>query len=151
MNNSEDKAKQPLQAAALCLKHHRGKLYVLMITSRKTKRWILPKGWLEKDKTEAEVALMEAREEAGVITDSTSPVLIGSYHYFKSLRSAQAVPLEVNVYRIASCTLAKLYPEKKQRQRKWVSLKKAAKMVDEQSLKRLLLAQIESDEGTVGN
>ena len=93
MNNSEDKANRPLQAAALCLKHRRGKLYVLMITSRKTKRWIRPKGWLEEDKTEAEVALMEAREEAGVITNSTSSVLIGSYHHFKSLRSAQAVPL----------------------------------------------------------
>jgi len=117
MNNSEDKAHRQQQAAALCLKHRKGKLSVLMITSRKTKRWILPKGWLEEDKTEAEVALMEAWEEA----------------------------------RIAPCTLAKRYPEKKQRQRKWVSLKKAAKMVDEQSLKRLLLAQIESDEGNAGN
>ena len=67
MNNSEDKAHRQQQAAALCLKHRKGKLSVLMITSRKTKRWILPKGWLEEDKTEAEVALMEAWEEAGVI------------------------------------------------------------------------------------
>jgi len=95
--------------------------------------------------------MMEAWEEAGVIADPTSPALIGSYHYVKRLRGAQEVPLEVNVYRIAPCTLAKRYPEKKQRQRKWVSLKKAAKMVDEQSLKRLLLAQIESDEGSAGD
>ena len=151
MNISEDEAYRPQQAAALCLKHRKGKLSVLLITSRKTKRWILPKGWLEEDKTEAEVALMEAWEEAGVIADPTSPALIGSYHYVKRLRGAQEVPLEVNVYRIAPCTLAKRYPEKKQRQRKWVSLKKAAKMVDEQSLKRLLLAQIESDEGNAGD
>lgn len=151
MNNSEDKAYRPQQAAALCLRHRRGKLSVLMITSRKTKRWTLPKGWLEEDKTEAEVALMEAWEEGGVIADPTSPALIGSYHYVKRLRAAQEVPLEVNVYRIVSCTLATRYPEKKQRQRKWVSLKKASKMVDERSLKRLLLSQIESDEGNVGN
>jgi len=151
MNNSEVKAYRPQQAAALCLKHRKGKLSVLLITSRKTKRWILPKGWLEEDKTETEVALMEAWEEAGVIADPTSPALIGSYDYVKRLRGAQELPLEVNVYRIASCTLAKRYPEKKHRQRKWVSLKKAAKMVDEQSLKRLLLAKIESDEGNVGN
>ena len=151
MNNSEYKAYRSQQAAALCLKRRRRKLYVLIITSRQTKRWILPKGWLEEDKTEAEVALMEAWEEAGVTADPTSTALIGSYHYDKSLRGAQEVPLEVNVYRITSCLLAKRYPEKKRRQRKWVSLKKAAKMVDEQSLKRLLLAQIESDEGNVGN
>ena len=78
-------------------------------------------------------------------------MLIGSYRYDKSLRGAQEEPLEVNVYRITSGILAKRYPEKKQRQRKWVSLKKAAKMVDEQGLKRLLLAQIESDEGSVGS
>ena len=151
MNNSEDKAYRPQQAAALCLKRRKRKLYVLIITSRQTKRWILPKGWLEEDKTEAEVALMEAWEEAGVTADPTSPALIGSYHYDKRLRGAQEKPLEVNVYRITSCSLAKRYPEKKRRQRKWVSLKKAAKMVDEQSLKRLLLAQIESDEGSVGS
>ena len=113
MNNSEDKAYRPQQAAALCLKRRKRKLYVLIITSRQTKRWILPKGWLEEDKTEAEVALMEAWEEAGVIADPTSPALIGSYHYDKRLRGAQEKPLEVNVYRITSCILAKRYPEKK--------------------------------------
>ena len=54
------------QVAALCWRTGLAGLEVLLITSRHSKRWILPKGWLQPDLTAAENAAREAFEEAGV-------------------------------------------------------------------------------------
>ena len=54
----------------------------LLITSRGTGRWIIPKGWPMPGRTLAQAALREAYEEAGIrgIVETSS---IGSYQYYK--------------------------------------------------------------------
>ena len=59
-------AKLLKQFAALPVMETGGTLHVLLITSRTKQRWIIPKGHPEKGMRPAAVALLEAREEAGV-------------------------------------------------------------------------------------
>ncbi|MFC3060983.1 NUDIX hydrolase [Paenirhodobacter populi] len=128
---------EPIQFAALCLRRKAGRNEVLMITSRDTGRWILPKGWRMDDRSEGETALTEAWEEAGVIGKVAGPP-IGSYASQKMLLENQPMPCRVEVHPIHVDKLAARYPEKGQRRRKWISAKKAAKLVSEPELADIL-------------
>jgi len=57
----------------------------MLLTSRETGRWVIPKGWPIKGRKPAEVARQEAYEEAGLIDRITGKSAIGSYHYEKRL------------------------------------------------------------------
>ncbi|MEN9850080.1 MAG: hypothetical protein RL128_243, partial [Pseudomonadota bacterium] len=57
------------QYGALCWRMHRGKVEVLLITSRDTGRWVIPKGWPIDGLAPAQTAAREAWEEAGVEGD----------------------------------------------------------------------------------
>ncbi len=73
------------QVAALCWRpssKRNSQIEVLLVTSLNSKRWILPKGWLEPELSPAENAAREAFEEAGV-TGKVSPQPVGAYHYLK--------------------------------------------------------------------
>ena len=73
-----------------------GEVEILVVTSRKTKRFVVPKGWTMKRLPAPRAARIEAEEEAGGVGDvSTSP--LGTYQYWKRLRSV-FVPIEVQVY-----------------------------------------------------
>lgn len=125
-----------LQFAALCWRRRRGKLQVLLVTSRRAKRWILPKGWPIDGKTPMQCAEVEAWEEAGARGRVRSEAL-GVYAYDK--RGARGpLPCLAMVYPIEVAALAKHYPEKAQRRRRWVSRKKAARMVAGKDLARLI-------------
>ena len=76
-----------------------GALHVLLITSRAKQRWIIPKGHPEKGMRPAAVALLEAREEAGV-AGTISKMPIGRYRTTKCLPSGKMVPAEVTVFRL---------------------------------------------------
>ena len=54
------------QFAALCFRIRKGEPEILLITSRGSQRWIIPKGWPMAEKTPAQAALQEAWEDAGV-------------------------------------------------------------------------------------
>ena len=59
-----DEAKQ---VAALPVRRGEdGSLEVLLVTSRETGRWVIPKGWPSKRLSDREAAAREARQEAGV-------------------------------------------------------------------------------------
>ena len=73
------KKRRKKQAAALCFVKEGGKKKVVLVTSRETKRWILPKGWIEDDLSGAEAAAIEAYEEAGVVTRKKKVKKIGKY------------------------------------------------------------------------
>jgi len=107
-----------------------------MVTSRKSKRWILPKGWPMHKQTPADAAATEAWEEAGVIGQAVDHCL-GAYSYVKPL-SDNPTPVIVMVYPVKVTETAKQWPEKKQRKRKWVSPKKAAKKLTEPELSRIV-------------
>lgn len=126
------------QFAALCWRMHGDRPEVLLITSRDTGRWIVPKGWPMDGRTPAEAAAREAWEEAGVEGRVAADAL-GSYFYAKALRRAAALPCVVQVFPLRVERLVADYPERRQRRRKWFSAAKAARKVDEPELRDLIL------------
>ncbi len=126
------------QAAAFCYKKKNGKQYILMVTSRGSKQWILPKGWIEDDLTEKELAALEAEEEAGVVTKPEKIKKIGLYRYTKQLSRTRSVPVDVNVYSMPLRRLKKKFKERRQRKRKWVTIKEAIKLVSDKDLEAFL-------------
>lgn len=133
-----DKTDVRTQFAALCYRLKNNKIQVLLITSRGSGRWILPKGWPMDGKTPAESAAQEAWEEAGVHGTADSRPL-GLFSYNKTLDDVDhGLPCVAMVYGVKVKSLARDFPESGQRSRKWVSRKKAAGMVDEPELARIL-------------
>jgi 8-oxo-dGTP pyrophosphatase MutT (NUDIX family) len=125
------------QFAALCYRVVKKKVKVLVISSRGTGRWIVPKGWPMDGKTPADAALQEAWEEAGVIGKVVSAPL-GLYSYQKVRDDAPDFPCVAVVYAVKVKSLAKEFPEAGERRVKWVGRKKAARLVDEPELSRIL-------------
>ncbi|GLT08077.1 NUDIX hydrolase [Sulfitobacter porphyrae] len=126
------------QFAALCYRIRRGKVQVLLVTSRGSKRWIVPKGWPMDAKTPAASALQEAWEEAGV-TGRADDRCLGVFTYAKEVGQISDVPCLAMLFPVAVKSLSKQFPESDQRRRTWVSRKKAARMVSEPELARLIL------------
>lgn len=133
------RAKQGLrtQFGALCWRETDGEVQVLLVTSRRTKRWILPKGWPLHGMTPAKAAQAEAWEEAGA-KGKVLPVCLGLYSYIKHQDRRDAVPCVVAVYPMKVVGTEKKYPEAHQRKRKWMTPKKASKIVAEPELRRML-------------
>lgn len=129
-----------LQFAALCyrIKKKRDLLEVLVITSRDTGRWIIPKGWPMEGRASHAVAEREAYEEAGV-KGKVSKEPIGYYMYQKGLSQGLTVPCKVHVYALEVGDLCKNYPEKGERRLEWVSCTEAAERVVEPGLKKVIL------------
>jgi len=128
-----------IQVAALCLRDGKAGREVLMVTSRRTGRWVLPKGWPMKRRTLAGAAQQEAWEEAGVIgrVDETP---IGYYSYQKRHRTGLMLACRVEVFRLEVAHLARDWPEKKKRKRRWMPIEAAATAVDEPELAAMLRA-----------
>lgn len=125
------------QFAALCYRTQKGKTEILLVTSRRSARWILPKGWPMAGRRPPKVALREAWEEAGVKGDPIDHCL-GLYSYAKLTAQGTALPCVALVYPVKVKSLAADWPEYGQRRRKWFSPKKAAQQVDSPELARLL-------------
>ncbi len=125
------------QFAALCWRMRKGKIQVLLITSRRRKRWIVPKGWPMDGKTPAQCAAIEAWEEAGVEGEASDDC-IGVYSYARLREDDETLQCLAMLYPVKVKRLKDKYPERKQRRRKWVSRKKAAKMVGERELSKLI-------------
>ncbi|MEE2945063.1 MAG: NUDIX hydrolase [Pseudomonadota bacterium] len=125
------------QFASLVYRVKDGELQILLITSRGTGRWIIPKGWPMLGMRPAESAAQEAWEEAGVkgkVTDQC----IGVYSYYKTDTKNGTLPCLVNVYPVKARRVKNNYPEAGQRRRKWFPQKKAAKLVKERELAKLI-------------
>ena len=129
------------QYGALCyrVKKKRPTVEVLVITSRDTGRWVIPKGWPMDGKSASAAAAREAWEEAGVKgTIGAEPV--GSYHYMKGLPHGLKVDCRVRVFPLAVDDVCKNFPEKGERRAEWVDCAEAASRVQEPGLKTLILA-----------
>ena len=125
------------QYAALCYRIVNDKIRVLLITSRGTKRWIVPKGWPMAKKDPHEAALQEAAEEAGVIGRAWSDPL-GQYTYMKLMPDGSEIPCIGLLFPVRVRLLKAEYPEANERDRKGFSRKKAARKVDEPDLAGLI-------------
>ena len=110
----------------------------MLITSRDTGRWIIPKGWPEKKLAPAELAAREAFEEAGLV-GRTGERPFGSYRYEKRLRSGKSTLCNVDVYLFEVDEQLDDWPERGQRERQWMTPGKAAMLVSEAGLVELLL------------
>ena len=127
------------QYAALPLAVRGGEPKVMLVTSRETKRWVLPKGWAERGLAPHEVAAREALEEAGLV-GAVERQAVGSYHYEKRLADGSSVACEVAVYPLWVERQVEKWAERGQRKTKWFTLAQAAMAVEEGDLITLLLS-----------
>lgn len=124
------------QFAALPFRVVDGSIEVLLITSRETGRWVIPKGWPMRGKRPHRAAAIEAYEEAGVV-GKPGKKPIGRYDYNK-LVAAGAVPCRVTVFPLAVDALRNEWPEMAERRREWHPADVAMDLVDEPELKSIL-------------
>ena len=124
------------QVAALPVKGEPGAYRVLLVTSRETQRWIIPKGWPMKGRKDHQAAAREALEEAGV-TGRVHKHPMGAYTYEKR-GSDRAEHISVMVYLLEVEKETGKWPEKDQRKREWVSSSEAAERVDEPGLSAII-------------
>lgn len=113
-----------------------GTLEVLLVTSRETRRWVIPKGWPWPDRSDHRAAAEEAREEAGV-RGKARKAAIGGYDYEKRLKHGSR-PVHVDVYLLMVARELDKWPEDTERTRAWFAPNDAATAVDEPELKVLL-------------
>ena len=119
------------QSAVIPYRERDGDLEILMITSRKRKRWVIPKGVKEPELSPQESAAKEAHEEAGIEgTVSLKP--IGTYQYDKWGGTCTVDVFTMNVKTV----LAEW--EESFRDREWVSVDEAVRRVSETELKRIV-------------
>lgn len=113
-----------------------GERWVLLITSRETKRWIIPKGWPMRGRKDFNAAAREALEEAGVI-GRVGKDPIGRYAYWK--RQTDFIELcEVDVYQLDVTGQLETWREKGQRETAWFPVDEAAYKVDEPGLRDVI-------------
>ncbi len=126
------------QFGALCWRLNNGKIQILLVTSKRSRRWIIPKGWPQDGATPAQAATTEAWEEAGV-KGKVSTLCLGIYSYVKTLPGKENLPCVVAVFPIKVTSAAANWPERRKRRRKWVSPRKAAALGQERELAGLLM------------
>jgi 8-oxo-dGTP pyrophosphatase MutT (NUDIX family) len=115
-----------------------GDVQVLLITSRDTGRWVIPRGWPMKGSLPQQAALIEAYEEAGLVGRIIRKHKIGSYHYRKMRPSGMESDLKVDVFLMAVDQQLADWPEKAERTTRWFEPKMAASLVAEAGLAKLI-------------
>lgn len=110
---------------------------VLLVTSRETKRWVIPKGNPMGGLAPHAAAALEAEEEAGV-RGPVCPVPLGSYRYRKRRKTGASLMFDVEVYPLAVDEELGDWKEAGQRTRRWFTLAEAAEAVEEDDLADLI-------------
>ncbi|WP_378947947.1 NUDIX hydrolase [Mesorhizobium sp. ANAO-SY3R2] len=132
-----EKGERITQVAAIPFRlNETGELEVMLVTSRGTRRFIVPKGWPMKGKSARHAALIEAREEAGVLGKALKKPA-GTYCYWKRL-STGFINVEVTAYLIEVAEELAAWQEAGARQRAWLSPADAAMLIDEPELSTLV-------------
>jgi 8-oxo-dGTP pyrophosphatase MutT (NUDIX family) len=126
-----------IQYAALPFQLAGREVRILLITSRGTKRWVIPKGWPMNGLKPQEAASTEAAEEAGIIGEMEDQPL-GSYRYDKRLKDDQTISVQVIVFPMQVHYQAEDWKEQGQRELTWFSYQKAATLVAEPALRRMI-------------
>ncbi|MEO1608431.1 MAG: NUDIX hydrolase [Pseudomonadota bacterium] len=100
-----------------------GKVEILLITSKRSGKWLIPKGHVEPQEELVEAAAREALEEAGV-KGEISPHCLGSYIYKKGSKK-----YDVRVYPLEVKEQLDEWEEHKLRNRQWYQQAEAARIV----------------------
>lgn len=116
-----------------------GETRFLLITSRRTKRWVIPRGNPIRGLSPSQSAAQEAYEEAG-LTGYVSPEEIGAYPYEKVRRGGFTTPAIVHVFPLRTTIQSGHWPERHQRQTRWFTRQEAAAAVEEEGLRDLILS-----------
>lgn len=109
----------------------------LLVTSRETKRWVIPKGWPMPHLVHSNAAKQEAQEEAG-ITGRVQRKPLGTFTYDKVRPDGTSQPCKVLVFALAYEEKAERWPERKERKREWFPAVDAIRKVNEPGLKALM-------------
>ena len=113
-------------------------LEILLVTTRRTRRWIIPKGWPIKGLRSPKAAAREAYEEAGV-SGRVGVKPIGTFTYDKALDEAGVqATCEVKVYPLLVRRQLEVFPESEQRMLQWVDPAKAVMMIKDPGLRKLV-------------
>lgn len=112
-------------------------LEIMLVSSRETKRWVIPKGWPMKGMKPHRAAEREAFEEAG-LEGKIEKTPLGDYHYAKRLDNGAVLDCRVAVYPLKVAKQRKSWPEKGQRTTRWFSAEDAADNVFEEELSALI-------------
>ena len=125
------------QVAALCHREGSAGREMLLITSRKAKRLMIPKGWPSSDLPDQITAQKEAFEEAGIIGSvATKP--IGAFNCKKGLGNGLKVKTRIIVYPLKLKSQTNLFPESGQRKSYWMPLEAAIERCEVSGLKKML-------------
>jgi 8-oxo-dGTP pyrophosphatase MutT (NUDIX family) len=146
-NMSKSAEAKRIQYAALPFRQTgRSRTEVMLVTSRGTRRWIIPKGWPHKGKAPHDSAAREAFEEAGVV-GAVGKRSVGSFPYQKRLKNGVVMDCDVHVFPLRVRRQSRQWPEKQQRDVKWLPAKEAADMVHEPMLSAIIrrLARTSAD------
>ena len=111
---------------------------VMLVTSRGRQRWIIPKGWPHGGRAPCDSAAREAFEEAGVL-GAVGRRSVGSFRYKKRLKKGRIAVFNVHVFPLNVARQRQQWPEKNQRDIKWVSVKEAAEAVQNARLGKIIL------------
>jgi 8-oxo-dGTP pyrophosphatase MutT (NUDIX family) len=126
-----------IQYAALPYRLVGRRVEILLITSRETRRWVIPKGWPMQRLRPQDAAATEAFEEAG-ITGAVEDKPIGSYRYMKKLKADAVVAVQVIVFPLLVEQQVETWKEQGQREASWFRYQRASTLVAELSLRRLI-------------
>jgi 8-oxo-dGTP pyrophosphatase MutT (NUDIX family) len=131
------KAKEPRQQVAALPWRRTDGLEILLVSSRETKRWVIPKGWPIPGLSPHAAAALEAFEEAGIRGDVDASAL-GHFNYIKRRKDGTGKMCCVDVFALKVETQAQNWPEKDERTTRWFSQAAAAEAVEEPELKALI-------------
>lgn len=127
-----------MQYAALPYRRVGGSaLEIMLITSRDTGRWVIPKGWPGSGLAPRQSAAREAHEEGGLV-GQIGKQPIGRYHYDKRLADGRSVHCAVDVFPLEVERQLRSWPERKERRTRWFRLEEAAAAVAEPELAKLI-------------
>jgi 8-oxo-dGTP pyrophosphatase MutT (NUDIX family) len=132
------KSSRQVQYAALPYRAKgKSKLEIMLVTSRGTRRWIIPKGWPKRGMPPCDTAAKEAFEEAGVL-GKVRKRPIGSYPYDKILEKGQKASCRVQVFALRVTRQHKRWPEKRERRIRWYPPAEAVRFIREPHLRRII-------------
>lgn len=120
------------QSGVIPFRFHQEELEILLITSRRKKRWVIPKGIIEGDLSPEDSAAKEAYEEAGV-SGTVYPQMLGQYQYKKWRGTCT-----VKVYLLEVKEVMENWPESFFRDRVWVAVSEAQKRIQEEDLRKII-------------
>jgi 8-oxo-dGTP pyrophosphatase MutT (NUDIX family) len=124
------------QFAALPFRIRGSNLDVLLITTRRKRRWSLPKGWPIGATKPHQTAEIEAFEEAGLVGNA-KPKAIGRYKHQK-IRGKRKIICDISVFPLEVRKQSKSWPEREERDTIWLPARKAVARVHKPELSRLI-------------